>query len=257
MEYNVTKRGQTEQNFFDNETVFNGYCELRDSDSNCNILMEQPEMSKLIPDVKGKRVLDLGCGFGHNCMDFIQRGAAHVTGIDISERMLSVARTESAHPDITYINMSMTDIVRLKDRFDLVYSSLAVHYIEDFPTLVQDIASLMSEGGTFLFSQEHPIYTASENGQGHYILDGQGAKCGYSFSHYMKPGRREDEWFIKGRVYYHRTFADVINALVGAGLTVKQVTEPVPDEKMIKLRPRSDTLHKPLFLIIKAEKPYR
>ena len=73
-----------EQNFFDNETVFRGYCELRDTESNCNTLMEQPEMARLLPDLRGKRVLDLGCGFGHNCIDFIDRGAASVTGIDIS-----------------------------------------------------------------------------------------------------------------------------------------------------------------------------
>lgn len=246
-----------EQNFFDNDTVFKGYCELRDSDSNCNTLMEQPEMARLLPcGMQGKRVLDLGCGFGHNCMDFIRRGAAHVTGIDISERMLDVARAESSHPDITYLNMSMTEISQLDGRFDLIYSSLAFHYIEDLSALMRDISALLNKGGTLLFSQEHPIYTASENGQGHYILDEQGNKSGYCFSHYQVEGKREDEWFVKGRIYFHRRFSDVINAVSSAGLVIEQVIEPVPDADMVAKRPKSDTLHKPLFLIIKAHKPF-
>lgn len=246
--------GLMEQNFFDIEDVFNGYSELRSSENNCNILMEQPEMSRLLPDLTGMRVLDLGCGFGHNCKNFIDRGASHVTGIDISEKMLAVAVSENSHQNIEYINMSMTDILRLDGGYDLVYSSLAFHYIEDMSVLMKNIAVHMNNGGYLLFSQEHPIYTASENGQGHYIFDEQGNKNGYCFSHYQSSGKREDEWFVKGRVYYHRTFSEIINSVVGAGLSVEQVCEPVPSAEMIEKRPRSDTLHKPMFLIIKAKK---
>ena len=245
-----------EQNFFDIGEVFSGYQELRDSDINCNTLMEQPEMSRLLPDVRGMHVLDLGCGFGHNCADFADKGARRVVGIDISKKMLEVAERESARLNIEYKNISMTEIASISESFDLVYSSLAFHYIDDLDKLMRDIAALLNTGGTLLFSQEHPIYTASEDGQGHYILDEHGNKSGYCFSHYLVPGRREDEWFIKGRVYYHRTFSDVVNAVTDAGLVIQQVCEPVPSAEMITKRPRSDTLHKPLFLIIKAAKPF-
>ena len=73
-----------EQNIFDNDTFFRGYKELRKDDANYNIQLEQPAMRKLLPDVKGKFVLDLGCGYGCNCLDFIKRGATGVIGIDIS-----------------------------------------------------------------------------------------------------------------------------------------------------------------------------
>lgn len=243
-----------EQNFFDIDEVFDGYAELRGSDTNCNALMEQPEMSRLLPDVRGKNVLDLGCGYGHNCAEFSDFGAARVIGIDISQKMLDVARTESARPNVRYKILSMTEISSLGECFDIVYSSLAFHYIEDFDKLISDISGLMNKGGILLFSQEHPVYTASLNGQGHYILDEQGNKSGYCFSHYQSSGKREDEWFVKGRVYYHRRFCDILNALVNAGFCIETVSEPVPDAEMIAKRPRSDTLHKPLFLIIKARK---
>ena len=242
------------QNFFDISEVFDGYQKLRDSDINCNTLMEQPEMARLLPDVRAKAVLDLGCGYGHNCAQFSDSGAARVVGIDISQKMLDAARRESSRPNIEYKNLNMIEISSLHEKFDLVYSSLAFHYIEDFDRLVRDIAELMNTGGTLLFSQEHPIYTASENGQGHYILDEQGNKSGYCFSHYQISGKREDEWFVKGRVYYHRRFCDILNALTSAGFCIKEVCEPVPSAEMKAKRPKSDTLHKPLFLIIKAEK---
>lgn len=110
------------QNIFDNETFFNGYKGLRESDCNANDLIEQPAMRKLLPDLKGKTVLDLGCGYGHNCIDFVKRGADKVVGIDISEKMLSVAEKESHDDKIEYRNMSMTDISELGEKFDFIYS---------------------------------------------------------------------------------------------------------------------------------------
>lgn len=243
-----------EQNIFDNETFFRGYCGLRDTENNCNILMEQPEMAKLLPDVKGKSVLDLGCGFGHNCAEFSDIGASRVVGVDISQKMLSVARAESSRPNIEYLNISMTKISALQGNFDLVYSSLAFHYIEDFKTLMRDISALLNRGGTLLFSQEHPICTASKYNERYYTFDEEGRKNGLHFSHYLVSGKREDEWFVKGRVFYHRTFSEIINSIVDAGLCIEHISEPIPDENMLRLRPKSDTQHKPLFLIIKAKK---
>lgn len=60
------------QNIFDNPTFFDGYKALRDGECNANDLIEQPAMRKLIPDLSGKSVLDLGCGYGHNCIDFVR-----------------------------------------------------------------------------------------------------------------------------------------------------------------------------------------
>ncbi|MGN0542834.1 MAG: class I SAM-dependent methyltransferase [Acutalibacteraceae bacterium] len=123
------------QNIFDNEIFFNGYKALRDNEINYNDLLEQPAMAKLLPELNGKSILDLGCGYGHNCVDFVNRGARRVVGIDISEKMLSVAKSESVSPEIEYLNMSMTDISKLGEKFDLIYSSLAFHYVEDFEAL--------------------------------------------------------------------------------------------------------------------------
>ncbi len=241
------------QNIFDNETFFNGYKALRENDCNANDLIEQPAMRKLLPDLNGKSVLDLGCGYGHNCIDFVNRGATRVVGIDISEKMLAVAEKESADDKIEYRNMSMTDIAELGEKFDFLYSSLAFHYVKDFDTFAKDMYSVLNAGGQLLFSQEHPIITATVDGAGHFNKDENGNRISYTFSNYNQSGERKIHWYVDGVVKYHRTFSDIITALAKAGFVIEEVCEPVPEDWAIqKLPTLAKEYIKPNFLIVKA-----
>ena len=242
-----------EQNIFDNEIFFEGYKKLRDSDTNSNDLLEQPAMRKLLPDLTGKSVLDLGCGYGHNCFEFVQKGAEKVVGVDISEKMLAVAKAESTDEKITYLNMSMTDIEKLGEKFDLIYSSLAFHYVEDFDTFAKMMYNCLNDGGQLLFSQEHPIITATVDGKGHFNKDKNGNRISYTFSDYHRTGKRITTWYVDGVVKYHRTFSDIINALANAGFVIEQVVEPLPEQWAIeKLPTMAKEYIKPNFLIVKA-----
>lgn len=212
-------------------------------------------MAKILPDLSGKKVLDLGCGYGHNCIDFVKRGAEKVIGIDISEKMLSVAKTESSHEKIKYLNMSMTDISTLAEKFDFIYSSLAFHYVKDFDTFAKNIFSVLNEGGQLLFSQEHPIITATIDGNGHFNKDKTGNRVSYTFSNYNEPGERKVHWYVDGLVKYHRTISDVINALAKAGFVIEEVCEPVPERWAVEKLPTIVKEYiKPNFLIVKARK---
>ncbi len=243
------------QNIFDNQIFFDGYKALRDGDCNANDLIEQPAMRKLLPDLSGKSVLDLGCGYGHNCIDFLTRGAERVVGIDISEKMLSVAKRESVHEKIRYINMSMTDIGKLNEKFDFMYSSLAFHYVKDFENFSKEMYSALNLGGRLLFSQEHPIITATVDGKGHFNKDENGNRISYTFSDYNRSGERRVHWYVDGVIKYHRTFSDIITALAKAGFVVEEICEPTPEEWAIeKLPTMAKEYIKPNFLIVKARK---
>lgn len=243
------------QNIFDNQTFFDGYKALRDGDCNANDLIEQPAMRKLLPDLSGKSVLDLGCGYGHNCIDFVNRGAVNVVGIDISEKMLEVAKTESSHEKIRYINMSMTDIGKLNEKFDFIYSSLAFHYVKDFEAFAKEMYSVLNVSGQLLFSQEHPIITATVDGKGHFNKDENGNRISYTFSDYNRSGERKVHWYVDDVIKYHRTFSDIITALAKAGFVIEEVCEPTPEEWAIeKLPTMTKEYIKPNFLIVKARK---
>lgn len=244
------------QNIYDNEAFFTSYKKLRETDNNYNILLEQPAMKKLLPDLKGKKVLDLGCGYGINCIDFVKAGASEVTGIDISKRMLEVAKTQNTDDKITYINMPLENLSELSSKYDLVYSSLCFHYIKDFKRLSADIFNLLNDNGILLFSQEHPIVTASAGIHGDYLRDSQGKAYAYCISDYQNESSvRVEDWFVDGIIKYHRTFSTIINTLCDVGLTVNRVVEPVPDK--YALSKRSGIVKefiKPNFLIVKAIK---
>ena len=71
-------------------------------------------MFSLAPELAGKAVLDLGCGYGKSCVEFLKLGASHVTGVDISEKMLSIAKAETT--DIEYLWMDMNDLSALSGK---------------------------------------------------------------------------------------------------------------------------------------------
>ena len=245
----------SKQNIFDNKQFFEGYKLIRERDNNLNRLLEQPAMARLLPDVQEKSVLDLGCGYGHNCMAFVSMGADRVVGVDISEKMLEVARTESTHDKIEYINMSMTDVNTLEDKFDLIYSSLAFHYIEDVEALAKNIYSKLNPGGCLLFSQEHPIVTSTIDGKGHFNYDEDGNRVSYTFSNYNQNGKREINWIIDGVIKYHRTLGNIITTLAKAGFIIDTVEEPLPEPWAVEIFPEIVKEYlKPNFLIIKAYK---
>src|SRR5215472_4207775 len=95
------------QNIYDNEEFFAGYSRLRRSVEGLGGMPEWPALRALLPDLRGCKVLDLGCGFGWFCRWARQRGASRVVGVDVSEKMLARASAATADPAITYTRADM------------------------------------------------------------------------------------------------------------------------------------------------------
>lgn len=242
------------QNIYDNETFYEGYKKIRENANNANNLFEIPALLSLLPDLKGKRVLDLGCGFGEHCKMFIQKGASSVVGIDISEKMLEVAKCENSDERITYLNMAMEDLETLDMYFDVVVSSLAFHYVEDFAGVVKRIYQMLSKDGYFIFSQENPLCTCHSGGN-RWTKDEKGNKLYLNLSNYGVEGERESVWFVDNVKKYHRTFSTIVNTLTDSGFFVVRMIEPLPTEEILAKYPeQSDLFHKPDFLLVKARK---
>jgi len=240
------------QNIYDNPVFFEGYRKLRENPDNVNMLIEKPALFSLALDLTGKTVLDLGCGYGENCAEFKRLGANKMTGIDISEKMLAVAKAETI--DIEYIRADLNDLSEISGRYDIIFSSLAVHYVADFNKLCAQVAELLNNSGYFIFSQENPLTTAPMNDTV-WTRDENGQKLYYHLSDYARSGKCEIKWIVEGLIKYHRTFSEIINALISNGFAVEKMLEPVPDEEtLIRLPYFAQELHKPTCLLIRAWK---
>lgn len=204
----------------------------------------------LLPDVRGKSVVDLGCGGGELSRELVQLGAASVVGVDISENMLAVAKAQ-AHPKIEYV---LSDICEFQPvdagQIDLVVSSMAFHYIENFASLVANVAAMLKPGGGLLFSQEHPILTAPMDGPT-YLADAAGKPSHYKLADYARPGIRHTQWLVDDFICYHRSFADICNTLIDSGFTLRHVCEPVPSQQAMEMNPALEKEYiKPNFIVL-------
>src|SRR5262245_26123877 len=243
------------QNIYDDPGFFAGYSTLERFGGGWERAVEHADLLALLPGVSGRRVLDLGCGAGQLARHLAEAGAAEVIGIDVSERMLGLARAEWAHPRVTYRRSAIEQVEFPAARFDLVVSSLAFHYVEDYAGLVARIARWLSPGGVLVFSTEHPIYTAIDPATG-WVTDAEGRRLHWALDRYADEGERAQRWFVDGVRKYHRTFSTLVNGLVDAGLVVERVLEPVPDGEMLRRRPDfADEDRRPTFLLVRAGKP--
>lgn len=240
------------QNIYDNDAFFEGYKKIRENKESANETREKPILFKLLPDLKGKRVLDLGCGYGEHCREYKNRGAEYVLGVDLSEKMLQVAKEEN--PDIDFVRADISDLSFVKEKFDLVCSSLAFHYVEDFEKLMNEIAGVLNDGGYLIFSQEHPITTAPLKGYS-WTKDENGNVIHYNLADYMRVGKRKVNWLVDGVVKYHRNMAFIVNAIAQAGFRIENAFETMPDgDPMAEENLYHKEFHKPHFLIFKARK---
>ena len=250
MRRNITMRN----NLFDNDDFFERYKSARTKSISYNNLLEQPAMKSLLPDLKNKIVLDMGCGFGFSCVEFRKKGAAKVIGIDISEKMLHAARSQNTDENLQFLHLDIEKINELGLTFDVVYSSMTMHYIVDFEKIVKKVYEVLNNKGVFLFSQDHPICTASLEGPT-WIENEQGVKTAAAISNYLKNGERNVDWMNQSVVKYHRSFSAIMNTLVEHGFSVLKVVEPMPTEQVLQLAPHMcDEMHRPTAIIIQAQK---
>ena len=238
------------QNIYDDAGFFDGYSRLPRSVEGLDGAPEWPALRALLPDLRGRAVLDLGCGFGWFCRWARQSGAAHVRGIDISERMLARARATTHDAAIAYDQADLEKLELPAGAFDVAYSSLALHYIADLNRLLQQVHVSLRPAGRLIFSVEHPIFTAPTHPG--WRTDAEGRKT-WPIDSYLDEGPRSTDWLAKGVIKQHRTIATYINMLRRVGFSLCHVEEWGPTEQQIASRPAlADERQRPPFLLIAA-----
>jgi 2-polyprenyl-3-methyl-5-hydroxy-6-metoxy-1,4-benzoquinol methylase len=241
------------QNKYDDPNFFAKYSKMPRSTCGLESAGEWPAFRSLLPELRGKRVLDLGCGFGWHCRYAREQGASLVVGVDLSQKMLARAKADTNDPAIEYRLCTIEDADFPVEDFDVVISSLALHYVESFDLVCRNIFCWVRERGTFVFSVEHPMFTAIAAQE--WCLGPGGEKLHWPVDDYHEEGQRYTQWMADNVIKYHRTIASYVNTLIEAGFCVVKLLEPVPTLEMVAMRPkRTDERRRPMFLLISATK---
>lgn len=241
------------QNKYDDESFFAAYEQMPRSVKGLEAAGEWHVLRAMLPELSGRSVLDLGCGFGWHCRYAIEQGAAEAIGADISENMLRKAREATEDPRISYVLAPIEDVAFPDGRFDVVLSSLALHYVEAFGDACRRIHRFLKPGGAFVFSVEHPIFTARSEQD--WAYDEQGNRLYWPVDDYQAEGLRVTSFLTDNVAKYHRTVSTYMNALISAGFRIDEVREPEPSADMLDVPGMRDELRRPMFLLVSATKP--
>lgn len=241
------------ENKYDEPSFFEQYEKMLRSQLGLQGAGEWHALKNMLPDFKDKNVLDLGCGFGWHCRYAVENGAKSVIGIDLSEKMLAKAKEINSLEDIQYERKALEDLDYPSEKFDIILSSLTLHYVESLDTVIQNIYRWLASGGHFVFSVEHPVFTA-EGGQD-WTYDKDGEKISWPVDRYFIEGKRNTTFLGENVTKYHRTLTSYLNTLLKYGFRIKEITEPEPSSEMLKEIPEmKDELRRPMMLLVSAEK---
>lgn len=214
-----------------------------DKNSLYNSEYERPSMiNNLPPDIQGRKALDAGCAAGWYTEQLLDKGA-EVVAVDVSPEMISSAKRRAGdRADIFCIDLE--DVLPFEEQsFDLILSSLTLHYLRSWEQTFSEFKRILKPGGTFLFSVHHPITDIK-------LL---------KEPHYYDTELIIDQWNKEGKVYevpfYRRPLQEILNTTLKY-FSIEKVIEPEPTANFKVQSPEGyeKLMRSPQFLIIKAFK---
>jgi 2-polyprenyl-3-methyl-5-hydroxy-6-metoxy-1,4-benzoquinol methylase len=215
--------------------------------------LNNPAFFSLLGSIDGQLVLDLACGEGYNTRKLARKGAV-VTGVDFSQRLIDLAKTEEAK-DRLNIDYHLSDAARLKefyaDHFDLVTCFMALQDIENYEKAISEVCRVLKAKGRFVFSITQTSFV---------IIVEDGNRISTNVKYF---GVAEDHIYWKMErllkpfetTSFHRTLTDYSRVLHDNGFLIKRLVEPRPTRKGLKKHPPlRQVLLRPHSIIIECQK---
>ena len=222
-----------------------------------------PAMLRILGPVKGKRILDAGCGNGYLCRLLSKKGAQMV-GVDVARRSIELAeRHEEKQPlNIEYHHESICSLSMCKDdTFDAVVSNLVLQDLQDLDRALEELHRVLKPSGRLVFSIMHPCFSSPlVRGWVRRPVDSHRKEdwLYWKVDRYFDRCIEEWQYFDFPPVYsFHRTLSDYMNSIVNNGFMITDLDEPVPKHKDIEEHYRefgNEYDRIPWFLIIGAIK---
>lgn len=226
------------------ETLAEAYAAAVDTKPH-NAYYERPATLSLMPEVKGKRVLDAGCGPGVYSEWLIERGA-EVTAVDASPKMVELAKRRlGSTTDVRQADLSKPLTFLDSLSFDVVLCPLVLDYIEDWHGVFAEFYRVLRPQGHIVFSVTHPFFDYNY----------------FKSSSYFETELVGGEWrgFESVRVFmpsFRRSLGATLNPLIEAGFRLEKILEPLPTDEFKRADPKhyEELSRQPCFLCIRAGK---
>ena len=227
--------------------------------------IEIPAVKSLLPDLKNRSILDLGCGSGRYSFIFEEMQPKSMMGIDFSEEMIKIARELASirKSNIEFIPGDIEDLSSIEaDSMDFVFSSTVLHFIQNIEGVMKEIYRILKPKGSCILSVIHPVYSAQypivkEDGDFPEDEDWKVKYLNKTMRAYVQPWIEYNFKIENFLTYsYHHTMGDYINSILGAGLSLKALVEPSPPKAWEEDKPKRyhGFLDIPTYAIFKIEK---
>lgn len=146
---------------YDEQEFLASYLKRRSRPDSPNNAIEGPIINGLLGSVTSTHILDMGCGDGKYGRELLEKGAKTYTGVDGSSAMIKLAYKNLADHPAELVHSSMENFEYPDQKYDLVISRMAIHYVENLDTLFLSINKTLKQDARFLFSVQHPLTTSS------------------------------------------------------------------------------------------------
>ena len=182
----------------------------------------------LLGDVKGKKIIELGCGGGENSIILAKKGAI-CTGVDISFKQLKYAKNlvKKHEVKIKLIEGDLENLVMIDDEiFDIAISIFALDWMQDLDAAFKEAYRILKKNGIFVFSIQHPIYNLLG------AEDFNPKELKISTNYFEKHATFVESTGIDLKVHASK-ISDIINGLIKIGFDIEKILEPEPLEEDI------------------------
>jgi ubiquinone/menaquinone biosynthesis C-methylase UbiE len=197
--------------------------------------IRKPAIVKLLGDIKGKKILEIGCGTGYWTRFFAKKGA-NCTGIDSNKNQLNLAKEKNTQK-IKYLEMNATNLKELKpNSFDIVFLE---YVLLEIPTLAKikkifaEINRSLKKNGILLISDMHPFDPFIHKDRFEYPKEFNYYSSGETFK--AKALQINNKWIKYSD--YHWTIQDYSEAFSQTGFVISNIKEPQPSKETIKKIP--------------------